>query len=52
MEVNDAAGIRQIVRHKHYPAYRQRRVVPRLRKLVVGTAADYAAAQTRDGRVI
>ena len=38
VEVDDAAGIRQIVRHEHDAAYRQRRVVPRLRKLVVGTA--------------
>jgi len=52
MEVDDATGIRQIVRHEHDAAYRQRRVVPDLRKLVVGTAADNAAAQARDGRVI
>ena len=49
MEVDDAAGIRQIVRHEHDATYRQRRVVPHLRKLVVGTAADNAAAQARDG---
>src|SRR5437016_520012 len=52
VEVDDAAGIRQIVRHEHDAAYRQRGVVPRLRKLVVGTAADDAAAQAGDGRVI
>ena len=52
MEVDDAAGIRQIVRHEHDATYRQRGVVPHLRKLVVGTAADNAAAQARDGRVI
>jgi hypothetical protein len=44
MEVDDTAGIRQIVRHEHDATYRQRRVVPHLGKLV-GTAADNAAAQ-------
>jgi len=44
VEIDDAAGIRQIVRHEHDAAYRQRCVVPHLRKLVVGTAADNAAA--------
>jgi hypothetical protein len=41
-----------LVRHEHDAAYRQRGVVPRLGKLVVGTAADDAAAQAGDGRVI
>ena len=44
VEVDDAAGIRQIVRHEHDAAHRQRCVVPHFRKLVVGTAADNAAA--------
>jgi hypothetical protein len=52
VEVDDAAGIRQIVWHEHDAAYRQRGVLPRLRKLVVGTAADDAAAQAGDGHVI
>src|SRR5881275_368863 len=50
VEVDDATGIRQIVQHEHDPAYCQRCVVPRLRKLVVGTAADDAATQAADGR--
>src|SRR5262249_23569314 len=45
-------GIRQIVRHEQDATRRQPRVVPPLRKLVVGTAADNAAAQARDGRVV
>ena len=49
MEIDDAAGIRQIVRHEHDAAYRQRCVVPHLRKLVVGTAAD--DRQRRQGMV-
>jgi hypothetical protein len=40
MEVDDAAGIRKIVRHERDAAQCQRCIVPRLRKLVVGTAAD------------
>src|SRR5213596_2971665 len=52
VEVDDATGIRQIVRHEHDPAYCQRCVVPRLCKLVVGTAADDAATQAEYGRVI
>src|SRR5437588_12402051 len=34
VEVDDATGISQIVRHEHDPAYCQRCVVPRLRKAV------------------
>src|SRR6266550_25733 len=51
VEVDDATGIRQIVRHEHDAAYCQRCLVPRLRKLVVGTAADDAATQAEYGRV-
>src|SRR5204862_4296995 len=52
VEVDDATGIRQIVRHEHDAAYCQRCVVPRLGKLVVGTAANDAATQAAYGRVI
>src|SRR5207237_9900373 len=43
VEVDDATGIRQIVRHEHDPAYCQRPVLPPLRKPAVATAPDDAA---------
>ena len=52
MEVDDAAGIRQIVRHERDATYSQCRIMPQLSKLVVGTTADDVASQARNGRVI
>jgi phospholipid transport system substrate-binding protein len=45
MEVDNTAGVRQVIRHERDAACRQRRVVPRFRQLVVGPAADDMAAQ-------
>src|SRR5215831_13612635 len=48
MEVDDAPGIRQVVRHERDAAYRQGRVVPGLGKLVVGAATHDTTAKVGD----
>lgn len=51
-EIDHAAGIRKIVRHERDAAQCQGCIVPRLRKLVVCTAPDEAAAEAGDGCII